>query len=137
MSSLAQVAHALQHVLTEVPEALARTSGFCQRQSKLTATAFVQTTVLGWLAHPTGTLQRLTQRAADLGVRISPQGLAQRFVTLAVDDGQEFVQTIQLCVHLINPIEDKRSRHFGRQEGELGRADGPLLEIGQVHGDSG
>jgi hypothetical protein len=83
MSSLPQVADALQHVLTEVPMALARETGFCQRRSKLTAAVFVQTAVLGWLAHPTGTVQRLTQRAADRGVRISPQGLAQRFTPAA------------------------------------------------------
>jgi hypothetical protein len=83
VSSLPQVAAALQHVLTEVPETLARSSGFCRRRSKLTAARFVQTAVLGWWAHPAGTLQRLTQRAADLGVRISPQGLAQRFTPAA------------------------------------------------------
>jgi hypothetical protein len=85
MSSLPQVAHALQHVLTEVPEALARSTGFCRRQSKLTAALFVQTLVLGWLAHPTGSLHRLTQRAADAGLAISPQGLAQRFTPAAAE----------------------------------------------------
>lgn len=85
MSSLPQVAAALQQVLTEVPAALARETGFCQRRSKLTAAAFVQTTVLGWLAHPRATLQQLTQRASDRGVRLSPQGLAQRFTPAAAD----------------------------------------------------
>jgi hypothetical protein len=83
MSSLPQVAQALRHVLTEVPTALARESGFCQRQSKLTAALFVQTVVLGWLAQPTGTLHQLTQTAADCGVSLSPQGLAQRFTPAA------------------------------------------------------
>jgi hypothetical protein len=85
VSSLPQVARALQHVLTDVPAALARSSGFCQRDSKLTAAVFVQTTVLGWLAHPAATLQQLTQRAADRGVALSPQGLAQRFTPAAAD----------------------------------------------------
>ena len=53
MSSFPQVAHALQHVLSEAPADLARSSGCCQRRSKLTAACFVQTTVCGWLAHPT------------------------------------------------------------------------------------
>ena len=83
MTSLPQVAAALQHVLTEVPTDLARSSGFCQRQSKLTAARFVQITVLGWLAHPDATLHQLSQRAADAGVPISPQGLAQRFTPVA------------------------------------------------------
>jgi hypothetical protein len=83
VSSLPQVARALQRVLTTVPDALARETGFCRRRSKLTAALFVQTVVLGWLAHPACTLQRLTQRAADRGVRLSPQGLAQRFTPAA------------------------------------------------------
>src|SRR5687767_8431161 len=83
MTSLPQVARALQHVLTAVPDALARETGFCQRPSKLTAAVFVQATVLGWLAHPEATLQQLTQRAAARGVAISPQGLDQRFTPAA------------------------------------------------------
>lgn len=85
MTSLPQVARALRHVLTTVPDALARATGFCQRPSKLTAAVFVQTTVLGWLAHPAATLQQLTQRAADRGVAISPQGLDQRFTPAAAE----------------------------------------------------
>ena len=85
MSSLPQVARAIQHVLTEVPAALARETGFCRRRSKLTAALFVQTLVLGWLAHPTGSLHRLTQTAAALGLSLSPQGLAQRFGPAAAD----------------------------------------------------
>src|SRR5687767_15943285 len=85
MSSLPRVARALQRVLAEVPAALARETGFCRRRSKLTAACFVQTLVFGWLAHPTGSLHRLTQRAAGLGVRISPQGLAQRCTPAAAE----------------------------------------------------
>jgi hypothetical protein len=83
MSSLPQVAEALQQVLGDVPTALARVSGFCQRRSKLSAATFVQTVVLGFLAHPTGSLHQLTQRAAECGVAISPQGLAHRFTPVA------------------------------------------------------
>ena len=83
MASFPQVARALQHVLTEVPAGLARETGFCRRRSKLSAACFVQSVVLGWLAHPRATLHQLTQRAADRGVRLSPQGLAQRFTPAA------------------------------------------------------
>ena len=85
MTSLPQVAIALQHVLRDVPEAHARSTKFCRRRSKLTAASFVQATVLGWLAHPQATLQQLTQRAAARGVAISPQGLDQRFTPAAAD----------------------------------------------------
>lgn len=85
MSSLPQVARALQRVLTDVPAAFARESGFCRRQSKLTAALFVQTAVLGWLAHPAATLHQLAQTAAERGCAISPQGLAQRFTPAAAE----------------------------------------------------
>lgn len=84
-TSLPQVARALRHVLTTVPDALARETRFCQRTSKLTAAVFAQTTVLGWLAHPQASLDQLAQRAADRGVAISPQGLDQRFTPAAAD----------------------------------------------------
>ena len=83
VTSVPQIAMALARVLTEVPTDLARVSGFCQRRSKLTAALFVQTLVLGWLAHPTGSLHRLTQAAAMLGLAVSPQGLVQRFTPAA------------------------------------------------------
>ena len=85
MPSLPQVASALQHVLTEVPEQHAHATEFCRRRSKLSASAFVQAVVLGWLATPASSLHQLSQRAAGAGVAISPQGLDQRFTPAAVD----------------------------------------------------
>lgn len=79
MSSLPQVAQAIQTVLTDVPEAVARTAGFLKRRSKLTPARFVQTLVLGWWQHPDATLEQLSQMAAALGCPVSPQGLDQRF----------------------------------------------------------
>jgi len=83
-TSLPQVATALRHVLSAVPEELAAASGFCRRRSKVTAARFVQTLVLGWLAHPTSSLHALTQAAAMLDLTVSPQGLMHRFTPAAV-----------------------------------------------------
>ena len=79
LTSLPDVAQALQSVLTTFPEEAARLSGYTQRQSKLTAPLLTQTLVLGWLRHPQASLGQLTQMAARRGVRITPQGLDQRF----------------------------------------------------------
>src|SRR5688500_10439070 len=78
VSSLAQVATALQHVLTTVADQAAQETGFVQRVRKWTGALFVQTLVLGWLGNPAASLSELTQVAAKLGVSVSPQGLAQR-----------------------------------------------------------
>lgn len=79
MSSLAQVATAMQHVLTAVADAAARETKFVRRVRKWTGALFVQTLVLGWLGNPAASLSELTQVAAKLGVAVSPQSLAQRF----------------------------------------------------------
>jgi DDE family transposase len=79
MASLPSLAPALQRVLTTAAAVAARTTGFVQRQSKLTGPLFVQTLVFGWLNQPTSSLEQLCQMAASLGVAISPQGLDARF----------------------------------------------------------
>lgn len=58
-------------------------SGFVRRQSKLSAALFVQTVVFGWLGQPAAGLGQLSRVAGVLGVRISPQGLEQRFTASA------------------------------------------------------
>jgi hypothetical protein len=104
VSSLPQVAAALQHVLTEVPTALARPTGYCQRQSKLTAALFVQTVVLGWLGQPAGTLHQLTQTAADLAVGLSPQALDQRFTPAAAALLEQVLAAAIEAVVLAEPV---------------------------------
>src|SRR5688572_29098449 len=84
MSSIAEVAQALQYVLTELPERLAWQTGFSHRPTaKLTGAVLVQTLVLGWLAEPQASLGQLCQMAASLGVALSAQGLDQRFTEAA------------------------------------------------------
>jgi hypothetical protein len=85
MSSLPQVAAAIQTVLTAVPDEVGRVTGFCQRRSKLTPARFVQTLVLGWWQHPSATLAQLSQMTALLAEPITPQGMDQRFGPAAAD----------------------------------------------------
>src|SRR6266480_583143 len=80
---VADVAEAMQIVLTSTAEAAACNSGFVQRRSKLTGPAFVQTLTFGWLSNPEATLEDLAQTASTVGVSISPQGLDQRFTPQA------------------------------------------------------
>lgn len=79
MESLAQVATALEQVLTVVADEAAVAVGFIRRRRVLTGAVFVQALVLGFLARPAATLHHLTQTVAARGAVISPQGLAQRF----------------------------------------------------------
>jgi hypothetical protein len=70
--------------MTTTAETAARSSGFIQRQRKLTGPAFVQGLVFGWLAHPDATYDQLAQAIARAGSAISPQALEQRFTATAV-----------------------------------------------------
>jgi hypothetical protein len=83
MSSIPQVAQALQTVLTSVADQAGRASDFIVREVKLRGSTFVQILVFGWLADPHATLEALAQTAAVLGVRITPQALDQRFTETA------------------------------------------------------
>ncbi|MCL4465197.1 MAG: IS4 family transposase [Chloroflexi bacterium] len=79
MTSVIEIGQAVKSVLSVVGDKVARETGFTKRQSKLTGTKFVQTTVLGWLNKPEATLDELSQTAAAVGVTISAQGLDHRF----------------------------------------------------------
>ncbi len=92
MTSIAHVAQALRTVLTRDATRAARTTRFVRRRSKLSGAKFVQTLVFGWLANPAATYEELAQTAATLGVRISPQGLEQRFSAAAAQCLERVVQ---------------------------------------------
>ena len=83
MTTIPQVATAMQDVLTTIAEQAGRATRFVQRASPLTGATFIQTLVFGFLANPTPTLEELAQTAATLGVDVSPQALDQRFTPAA------------------------------------------------------
>jgi Transposase DDE domain len=74
-----QVETALLDVLTTQANALARPTGFLQRQGKLTGADFVRLLVLGFLKQPTASLEQLAQFGADLDIEITAQGIDNRF----------------------------------------------------------
>jgi hypothetical protein len=79
MRTIADVATALQGVLTEVADAAAAATGCVQRVRRFRGATLVQTLVLGWLAQPAATVTQLSQMGVRVGVVASPQALDQRF----------------------------------------------------------
>lgn len=90
MSTIPQIAEAMQKVLTADADRLGRESGFVQRVRKLSGSRFIQALVFGFQAKPTAGYEDLSQSAAIVGAPISPQGLEQRFTRTAA----EFVQKV-------------------------------------------
>jgi CRISPR/Cas system-associated endoribonuclease Cas2 len=83
MTNVAQVATAMQTLLTTTANTLARSTGFTQRRSSLTGAGFAQALVFGWLSHAEATLEELSQSAATCGCPVSPQAIDQRFTSAA------------------------------------------------------
>ena len=112
MTTVPQLADVLQTVLTTTADALARTTGFVQRRSKLTGAAFVQALVFGWLANPQATLEALAQAAAAVGVAISPQGLDQRCTEAAAAFLEQVLAAAVQAVIAADPVAIPLLRRF-------------------------
>jgi hypothetical protein len=61
MDKITQISERLRELFGPQAEVLGRETGFIQRQRLLSASAFAQASVFGWLQEPTITLGGLTQ----------------------------------------------------------------------------
>ncbi len=68
MTTVAQLAEALQTLLTTTADATAQATHFVQRRSKLTGAAFVQALVFSWLANPQATVGYHPGKAGPVSV---------------------------------------------------------------------
>jgi len=80
MSSIAQIAEAMQRVLRTHAKEVERQTGFVQRSTAhLDGPAFAQMTVFGWLDQPEASNAQLRHVAASLDVSVRTQAVEQRF----------------------------------------------------------
>jgi len=80
LSSIPQVAEAMQRVLTKRAKELERETGFVQRSTaQLDGPAFAHMTVFGWMDNPEASYGQLRHVAASVEVAVSSQAVAQRF----------------------------------------------------------
>ena len=112
--SIPEVATIMQGLLGPKATELAIKTGFVQRASNLDGGVFARTLVLGWLGKPEASLQDLAQTAAATGVRVTAQGLDERFVPAAAD----FLKALlELAVALVVPTEPVVHPLLGRFAG--------------------
>ncbi|MBI5350142.1 MAG: IS4 family transposase [Chloroflexi bacterium] len=104
MTTVTQLSKTLQEILTTTANDLARTTGFTQRQSKVTGAVFAQAIVLGWLANAEATLEELTQGMAALEVSLSPQGLEHRFDARAAELLKQLLQRATQHLIAVDPV---------------------------------
>jgi len=79
MSHLSMLGNRLRQIVIDAAERTCRSSGFVQRESKLTARGFIQAIVFGWMANPKASRSQLAQMAGYAGVEITGQGISDRF----------------------------------------------------------
>ena len=105
MTTLPQVARAMQYVLGEVAERAGKQTGMVQRSdAKLTGSIFTQTLVFGLGANPHASLSSLTQFSADLGVPVSVEALHQRFDREAASCLEQVLAAAVRQVIAANPV---------------------------------
>lgn len=83
MPSMTTLARTMQQTLTTTAERHARSSNFIQRQRTLTAPAFCEAMVFGWLQHASACLPQLARMLVTRNVTMSVQGLDRRFTPAA------------------------------------------------------
>ena len=94
MNSVTQLTETVRQILEEEANALAKESGFIQRERVLSGADFAQTLIFGWLGEPEITLDGLTQVAGRREVEITASGLCQRFTPQAADFLQRLLERL-------------------------------------------
>jgi hypothetical protein len=84
MTTIDELTVTLQTLLTTKADNLARSTGFIQRQRTLTGSGFAQALVLGGLAVEQPTRKQQQRALSQTGVKMSVQGLEQRFTPVSV-----------------------------------------------------
>ncbi len=93
-TTIPQLSDSMQAVLGPTADRLARETGFVRRERNFSGSTFTQTLVFSWLAQPDATLEEMSQTAAALGVKVSAQGLDQRFTPKAATFLQRVLRAV-------------------------------------------
>lgn len=106
MSTIPQVAQAMQQMLTTAAEAADAKLHYTKRpdRAKFTAATLTQTLVLGFLAHPDAGVEQLAQSAARVGVDVAPQAVDQRFTLATAALLQEILTTSMHDLIATDPV---------------------------------
>jgi hypothetical protein len=92
MKTIAQVATAIQTILGPISDQIGAEMGFSQRQSKVSGSVFMQTMVFGSLEDPECRYSSLVSAALNVGVKVTKQGLEQRFSPASAEMAQRVLE---------------------------------------------
>jgi len=94
MSNVSQIAQALQEILNERVEALAKETKFIQRVRQISGADFAQALIFGWLQEPEVTVAGLRQIQQRRAVTISEPGISERFTPQAASFLERILQEV-------------------------------------------
>lgn len=83
MTTIPELAAAMQTLLTSTADEVALQTGFIKRRRKVSGAKFAQTLVFSFLANPASTREEVRQGAVTVGLEISTPGLDKRFTAQA------------------------------------------------------
>lgn len=114
MTTIPQVAQAMQRILTQQADLAGIQSGFVQRSdAKITGSVLTQMLVFGLGATPDASLETLAQTAAALGVEVSPEAVHQRLTRQAASCLEQVlcaaVREVVAADPLVLPLLDRFS----------------------------
>lgn len=112
MSIVSKVAQAMQEVLTDVAESLARELGVVCRQRKFDGATLTQTLVLGFLANPKASWKDLAVMARRRGVDVSEQAIAQRFTPTLLNYLKQLIEVMAARCIAAQPVACELLRRF-------------------------
>lgn len=84
MTTITELSEKLHRIMTNTADRIALETGFIQRQRQVTGGCFAQALVWGGLGEAEGTRKQLHESAVRSGMKVSLQGLDQRFTVSAV-----------------------------------------------------
>jgi len=103
----------LQKLFNERADELAKQTGFIGRERKLTGSKFVKTLLFGWLQNTSPSVEGLARAGVSHDLRISAQGLDQRFTEKAADFMKSVLaDAMSQVVVAKNPVAVERLNRF-------------------------
>ncbi len=107
------IAAVLQKLFNERANELAKETGFISRERKLTESKFVKTLLFGWLQKDMPSVEGLARAGVSHDLRISAQGIDQRFSLKAAEFLKSVLEEAMMQVILAkNPVAVERLKRF-------------------------
>jgi hypothetical protein len=125
MQTITRISKVLQSLFGSQADQLARETGLVQREVKVTGSNFAQTLVFGFLDNPKMSYRQMSQAGALSGLKITAQGLEQKFSAASA----HFMQ--QLLEQALKPLIESST---GNEVGLLQRFSRIHIQDGSVIG---